>query len=184
MLKRFFLVFACLALLMPSVAQDQNTGENKRNGLGVSLAANYTFSGLTLILDVEWQKNHHIFYTGPKLPLSRTYLPFNRLYGWNIGYRHEYDKEGKKKISFFFNADYQVGFSKAYSQVNESGKMNYIHELFLGYGVQYKLSPRLFLANVMGVGGHFESYYNIDLDLRRSYAGYNNLFKFFLNYKF
>ena len=175
-------VFAFL-ILFPSVlsiAQDNLPEE----GLGVSLAANYTFSGIGFILDAEWQHRNHIFYTGPKLQLSRTYLPVNGPFGWNLGYRHDYNKSPERFTSFFFNLDYQIGFSKAYSRYQTTNKLNYVHEAFIGYGVQFRLHPRLYLANVLGVGTHFESYYNADLKNRITYTGYNHLFKFFLNYKF
>lgn len=165
-----------------SFAQDENA--DARDGFGLSLAANYTFSGIGMIMDVEWQKRHHVFYTGPKLPISKTYLPFKGPLGWNLGYRHEYNRGEKKRISLFFNVDYQVAISNAYSGIEESEKKNYIHELFVGYGAQLRLTERLYLCNVIGVGGYLESYYNVDLKFRRNYGGYNHLFKFFLNYKF
>lgn len=171
-----------LASYSSSLAQEENKAVT--DGFGVSLAANYTFSGIGLAMNLEWQKKHHIFYTGPKLPLSKSYLPFNGSYGWNIGYRHVYKKSENRRVSFFFNTEYQIALSKAYSGIEKSDKRNYIHELFVGYGAQLKLSERLYLANVLGVGGYLESYYNPDLNFRKNYAGYNHLFKFFLNYKF
>jgi hypothetical protein len=93
-------------------------------------------------------------------------------------------KNPEKVTSFFFNADYQFALAKAFSHTKETNKRNFVHELFVGYGVQFKFSPRLYLANVLGVGGHLESYYNADLEERSTYFGYNNLFKFFFNYKF
>jgi hypothetical protein len=174
----FFILFSPLHIY----AQEEN--KITANGLGISTATNYTFSGIGVILNLEWQNYDHIFYTGPKIPLSKTYLPFRSPFGWNIGYRHEYNKSQQKKMSFFFNIDYQLEMSKSFSAIQESKKINSIHEAFIGYGVQYKFCDRLYLANVLGVGGYYESYYNPDLNLRKNYGGYNNMFKFFVNYKF
>jgi hypothetical protein len=176
------IIFNLLAILLSVKALSQE--KKPEDGLGVSFATNYTFSGIGLILAAEWQNKHHIFYTGPKLQLSKTYLPMEGPRGWNIGYRHEYNKAPEKFTSFFFNIDYQIGLSKPFSRTVESKKINFVHEAFVGYGVQFRLSSRLYLANVLGVGGYLESYYNTDLDLRKTFTGYNNLFKFFLNYKF
>lgn len=179
MLRLCFLAALMLLNTLKSYGQEKRIEE----GLGFSAAANYTFSGIALIGTVEWQTKHHIFYTGPKFQMSRSYLPLEGPLGWNIGYRHEFNKDPEKVISFFFNADYQIGVSKAYIRTESARKLNYVHEAFIGYGVQFRLAPRIYLANVLGVGGHLESYYNTDLQARNTYAGYNNLFKIFLNVK-
>lgn len=154
------------------------------DGPGISLGTAYTFSGISAYVGFEWQNKDHIFYTGPKLNITRTYLPFRNPFGWILGYRHDYNKSAQKKMSFFFNADYQVLISNSFSYLEESKKKNHIHEIFVGYGVQYKFSERVYLVNAFGIGGYIESYYNTDLNFRKNYWGYNNLFKFFLNYKF
>jgi hypothetical protein len=180
MIRFYFLLLPLFFLYSNSLSQ----GKRIEDGPGISFASNYTFSGIGVIANIEWQNKNHIFYTGPKLQLSRTYLPLKGPFGWNIGYRHEYNKNPEKFTNFFFNIDYQIGISKAFSRIEETNKMNYVHEAFIGYGVQFRLCSRIYLANVLGIGGHFESYYNTDFDSRRTYAGYNNMFKFFLNYKF
>jgi hypothetical protein len=179
-MNRLFL----LSIILFTATESFTQKKRAEDGLGASLAANYTFSGIGVIGAIEWQNKHHIFYTGPKFQLSRSYLPMKGPFGWNMGYRHEYNKNPEKFTSFFFNVDYQIGISKPYTKGKETSKLNFVHEAFIGYGVQFKLCPRVYLANVLGIGGHFESYYNVDLDKRRTYAGYNNMFKFFLNYKF
>lgn len=179
-MKRFLILALPLFLFFPGFSQDRGP----HTPFGLSVGVNYTFSGLSLLLNVEYQNADHIFYTGPRLPISRSYIPLKNPWGWNIGYRHEYMKSQEKVASFFFNIDYQIAFSEAFSHVKESNKLNYVHELFVGYGVQFKFSPRVYLANVLGVGGHMESYYNVDLDERHKFFGYNNLLKFFFNYKF
>lgn len=165
-------------------AFSQERQKDISDGPGVSIGANYTFNGLSAMINFEWQNADHIFYTGALIPVTRSYLPFSNGFGWNLGYRHDYNKSPEKKMSFFFNSDYMILYSKAYSYLQESKKVNHIHQLFVGYGVQYKFSERLYLANAFGIGAYLESYYNVDLKFRRNYWGYNNLFKLFLNYKF
>lgn len=182
-MSRFCLLilFSCV-ILSPAFCQEDNTRIS--DGPGLSLGANYSFSGVSAFLNFEWQNKDHIFYSGPKWSFTRSYLPSRSPFGWILGYRHEYNKSAQKKISFFFNADYQILFSRSFSRTEESKHINHIHDLFVGYGVQYKFSERVYLAHSLGIGAYLESYYNLDLDIRRNYWGYNNLFKLFLNYKF
>jgi hypothetical protein len=113
-MKCFFL------LTFSGFSQDNGS----KSHFGISAGVNYTFSGVSLLLNLEYQNANHIFYTGPRLPVSRSYLPLKNPFGWNIGYRHEYMKNPEKVTSFFFNIDYQIGFSKAFSYMKESEKLN------------------------------------------------------------
>jgi hypothetical protein len=180
MLIRLHIFTFCLFAGFISLAQDKET----KCAFGLSASAIYTYSGLGFIFDAEFQKGNHILYTGPKIPISRTYLPFKGTWGWNLGYRHIFNRDPTKRISSLFNIDYQVVGSKAFSQTESSSKRNYIHEVFIGYGLQYRIGKKLFIGNVIGIGGYRETFYNVDLKWKQTYTGYNNLLKIFINYSF
>lgn len=172
-----------LLLLISFVSFAQDAPKSKLQ-VGLNLSANYSFSGIGFIGNLELIKDHHIFYVGPKFPTSRSYLPHKGPWGLNVGYRHEYNKNTSKRISFFFFADYQIMGSKAFSQTIESKRRNYVHEAFIGYGMQYRISDHFYIGNSLGIGGHMEVFYNVDLDWTQRYGGYNNLFRIFTNYRF
>lgn len=177
-MKKLFIFF----YLLPFVLFAQHDDDSSKTKLGASIATSYSFTGIGLFLNLEVQKGHHVFYTGPKISVTRTYLPLKGPWGWNIGYRHDIPRPNKN-INFFFNTEYQILGSKAFSQNVETIKRNFVHEAFIGYGVQVRLFNHFYLGNMMGIGGHIESYYNPDLEWRQTFAGLNKVFKIFIHYK-
>lgn len=180
-MKSLFPFLFFLALIGNASAQKE---DRPLTQWGISAAINYSFSGISIFANGEFQKGPNIFYAGPKFPVSRTYLPLKGPWGINLGYRYEYNKSLTKVVSFFFNLDYQLVHSRAFSQDYRVRKRNYVHEIFAGYGVQFQIARELYLANMMGLGAYYENYFNPDLDSRKSYLGYDNIIKFFINYRF
>jgi hypothetical protein len=174
----FIIIFSCIEC--SCFAQE----EKEKCSFGLTASGVYTYSGLGVIVDAEFKKGNNILYTGPKFPISRTYLPFKGTWGWNLGYRHNLSRSPEKRLVSHLNIDYQIAGAKAFSQTESTNRRNYIHELFIGYGLQYRLCRNLFIGNTIGIGLYRESFYNVDLDWKQTYTGYNNLLKIFLNYTF
>ena len=176
----------CLIALIPNIffhfgSFAQN--DEKRFHLGINSSVNYSFSGVSLIAGPQITSGHHSIYAGLKIPLSQTYIALKSPYGWNLGYMHETNRPGKK-TEFLFNIDYQIVYAKAYSRYLKSEKRNFIHEFFIGYGIQYKLFKELYIGNIMGIGGYIQSLYNPDINFKKKYYNYNNILKLFIRYKF
>jgi hypothetical protein len=183
-MKRYFCLIAGALLTTIAVVAQEIPESEKNHKLGITASGNYSYTGVSIIADFEFQTGKEIFYTGPKIPISKSYLPFNTAVGWNAGYRHIYSLGSNRKVSLFFNADYQIVTSKAFSQTEKSNYRNYLHELFIGYGIQYRLTDNVYIGNMIGTGVYFQSFYNADLKWRQNSYAYNNLIKVFLNCKF
>lgn len=180
-MKHFILI---LILFQTILLKGQDNNKKNKTQFGVSGSANYSFSGISIIPTFDLVINNHLIYLGPKFLTSINYLPNKGIWGMNIGYRHEFRNTEGKKLSFFFLTDYQIISTKSFSRINDSKKRNYYHELFLGYGMQLRFFDHLYLGNTMGVGAHMEVFNNVDLSLKETFLGYNNLFRIFIHYRF
>lgn len=177
--------FIIAFLFLPSLAFTQiEEGKKSKLRLGADLSINYSFSGFGVIGAVDLIKGNNMIYIGPKIITSRNYLPNKGPWGVNVGYRHEFRNVEEKVLSFFFLTDYQMLTGKAFSHIAESAKRNYYHELFVGYGLQFRIAKGLYLGNAMGIGAHMEVFNNVDLNWKQTYFGFNNLFRVFVHYKF
>ncbi|MFN3402959.1 MAG: hypothetical protein ACK40G_02615 [Cytophagaceae bacterium] len=175
----FSLIFLLVNISLINAQEDTRI---PRLGLGVNTSLNYSFSGVSTISTLEYQKGHHIVFAGLKIPLSQTYMALRSPFGYAIGYRHETQRPAKR-TNFLFTVEYHIVTAKAYSRYEQSRKRNHIHEFFLGYGIQFRLFDQVYFGNIMGIGGYIQSLYNVDLDLRHRYYNYNNILKIYLNYR-
>lgn len=143
-----------------------------------------TYTGYSTVLALEYEKNKISFYAGPKISLTQTYIPGRGPWGGNSGFRYLF-LTNHDRWRFFFNVDYQLAFYSAFKQAGEKGsKKNFIHELNFGYGVRFKISERLYVAQSIGMGKYFESYYSYKTDTRARYSGYDALLRLVVKYKF
>ncbi|WP_156026925.1 hypothetical protein [Sporocytophaga myxococcoides] len=179
---KHFLLF--LFFFQAIILKGQDNNKKNKTQFGVSVSANYSFSGISVIPTFDLILNKHIIYVGSKFLTSVNYLPNKGPWGINVGYKHEFRNTEGKKLSFFFIADYQMISSKSFSRIKDTKKRNYYHELFLGYGMQLRFFDHLYIGNAMGVGAHMEIFNNVDLSLKETFLGYNNLFRVFIHYRF
>lgn len=173
-----------LLLVQAFTLRGQDTSEKNKTQFGISVSANYSFSGISIIPTFDLILNKNILYLGPKFLTSINYLPNKGPWGLNAGYKHEFRNTEGKKLSFFFLTDYQIISAKSFSRIKDSNKRNYYHELFLGYGMQLRFFDHLYIGNAMGIGAHMEVFNNVDLSMKETFLGYNNLFRIFVHYRF
>ncbi|HEX8545538.1 MAG TPA: hypothetical protein VF691_01175 [Cytophagaceae bacterium] len=142
-----------------------------------------TYTGYSSVLALEYERKKHSFYLGPKISISHTYLFHKSPYGGVIGYRYFFLSD-LKRWKVYFNTDYQMYIFKSFNGQNQKGTLNnYIHEISLGYGIQFKISRRFYISNSISIGKYFESYYNSKSEDRTNLNGYNSLLRLFLKYQ-
>jgi hypothetical protein len=152
----------------------------------ISTGGSLSHTGVPVIISFEAQRKNISFYLGPKLSIWDTYLSKNDPFGFCAGLKYYFiNPQEANKWNFYFVFDYQVVGYKAYSKNKlEADRGSFVHEYIGGYGLQLKISSRLFLSNVLGVGSYNEYLYNVDLKERFKYSGFNNLIKLLITYKF
>ena len=150
----------------------------------VSTSAVLSFSGINSNITAEIGKGRHFYYIGPKISLADQYLPSTAPLGFVTGYRFVFLKERRPgTFNFFFNLDYQLQYHKAFrSSANLPKRYNALHELNAGYGLQYHISKRFTIANVLGYGRYLEVFKNPKTNSSIKFDGYNRMLKVQLIY--
>lgn len=150
---------------------------------GLISSFDLTYTGYSTILAFEYEKKKHSFYAGPRFSITNSYLLKTMPAGLNFGYRYFFLSD-LKRWKVYSSIDYLLYSYKAFKEQNTSGKKrNFIHEINLSYGVQFKISEKFYVSNSIGVGKYFESYYNYkSLSTSRNH-GYDALLRLFIKYK-
>ena len=185
----FTITFVCLSIF--SFAQETEEEAKARRAIKVErnksfsilASGDLTYTGYSAVLAVEYEHRKHSYYIGPKVSISHSYL-FNKApYGGVLGYRYFFLSD-LKRWKVYFNTDYQLYLFRSYAGINERGKLNnLIHEINIGYGIQFKINEKFYLGNSISIGKYFESYYNAKSQDRVNYNGYNALLRIFVKYK-
>lgn len=171
------------------VATDAQRPETKPKGIKLSLGAQATlaFSGLNTGITLEAQRGKHAFYVGPKLSVADSYLPSKGPFGGVAGYKFYFlpDYNCVGRFGFFANIDYQLQRYRAFNR--DGGRAsghNSLHELNLGYGLEYRLTNHWRINNVFGFGRYWEFYQNATRQSEYSHVGYNRLVRAQILYTF
>ena len=155
----------------------------KNKSFSILASIDLTYTGYSGVLAVEYERRKHSFYLGPKFSITQTYLFGKAPYGGVAGYRYFFLSD-LKRWKVYFNTDYQLYLFRSFNGQNEKGALNnHIHEISLGYGVQFKLNERIYFSNSISIGKYFESYYNPKTEERTNLNGYNSLLRLIVKYK-
>ncbi len=162
------------------VAAPVQRPETRPSGIkySVSTQATLAFSGLNAGVTFEAQRGRHAVYAGPKISVADSYLPSKGPFGGVGGYKFyflpDYDCVGK--FGFFANIDYQLQRYNAFDRDgSRTSRKNSLHELCVGYGLEYRLTNRWRINNVFGFGKYWEIYQNPTRDAEYRQTGYNRL---------
>lgn len=121
----------------------------------VSASGGISYTGANTYLTLGGAYRKHLVYIGPKLVVSRSFLPGKMMWGGNIGY--SFSVIENERWNGFLNADYQL------TQYRNKGilKSNDIHEITGGLGLNYFFVPQRFsIGLTMGSGIRMERSYN------------------------
>lgn len=171
------------------VAADEQRPETKPKGFKSSLGVQTTlaFSGLNAGLTFELQRGRHALYAGPKISVADSYLPSQGPFGVIGGYKFYFlpDYNCVGRFGFFINLDYQLQRYRAFNRDGaRTNDHNSLHELNVGYGLEYRLANRWRVNNVFGFGRYWEFYQNPTRQAEYSQVGYNRLVRLQLLYTF
>ena len=163
-----------------NVAAPLDRPETKPSGLKYSLStqASLAYSGVNAGVTAEVQRGRHALYAGPKLSLADSYLPSKGPFGGIGGYKFYFlpDYNCVGRFGFFANLDYQLQRYRAFDRDGgRTGRHNSLHELSIGYGLEYRLSNRWRINNVFGFGRYWEIYQNATRAQEYRQTGYNRL---------
>jgi hypothetical protein len=187
-----FLTLPLLSLgqgIATEVAPGSQRPEAKPNGIKLSLGAagSLAFSGFNGALTFEAQRGRHALYAGPKISVADSYLPSQGPFGGVGGYKFYFlpDYNCTGRFGFFANLDYQLQRYRAFERDgSRSGRYNALHELNVGYGLEYRISNRWRVNNVFGFGRYWEVYHNATSGKQYQQTGYNRLVRVQLLYTF
>lgn len=149
-----------LAALCTSV-QAQSHSSNFT--LGISASSSFTYTGINSYLLLDANLGKHDIYAGPKLVISDSYLPYQAIMGYDVGY--DYIILSNSRLSALINLDYQVSYYDPYNpnNVDIANRKNTVNELFVSLGISYRLGRKSRFAAVLslGTGAFVEKYYDV-----------------------
>lgn len=122
------------------------------------------------------------FYLGPKFIVSDQYLITDQAFSVNGGTR--YVVLAGEKWKAYINLDLNSTWMKAYDRVVDSDEYNTLLEVYLGYGVSYRLNETFTVGNIMGYGKYMETFHNLAQGTTEEFSGLTGIIKFFLRYDF
>jgi hypothetical protein len=143
-------VLYLILLLHTSIIHAQD-----RISILVSASGGVSYTGANAYATLGGAYRKHLVYIGPKLVVSRSFLPGRMMWGGNIGY--SFSVIEINQWNAFLNADYQL------TQYRNTGVLqpNSIHELTGGLGLNYFPVPQRFSIGLkIGSGVHVYKSYN------------------------
>jgi hypothetical protein len=166
----FLLLGCCLIGCLARVS-----GQNSAFGLGIQ--AGVSFTGWNLALVGQLHVKDFSAYLGPSVSLNRG-LPGKGPTGLCTGVNYHLPST-KKFLSSLVNLDYQLLFAS-----NGLGQTNRWHELHLSYGLEFHITPSIYVVQQLGYGLHFESLAAGGYDGRKVFSGYDGLLRLQAGYRF
>ena len=180
-LLSWFVLLFLLLTASPSclTAQEEQSGIQIRWGLEASSFLSY--SGYNFRLAGLLKHARHELYVGPKLVLSKSYLPKEGTWGAQIGYRYYWVQENQWQA--FVNVDYQQSWYAPYNPLDlEVDGKNQIKEAHLSFGVFKGFGENWRIGSQIGVGFYLEQNKDLVAQVTREYSGYSNLVSLFVTH--
>lgn len=167
MIKIAKLICVILLALFTTAVQAQNHSSNFT--MGISASSSFTYTGINSYLLLDANVGKHDIYAGPKLVISDSYIPYKAIMGYDLGYNYLLLSNGR--LSALINLDYQISYYDPYNpnRVDIANKKNTINELFVSFGISYRLSrkSRFAITLSLGTGAFLEKYYDV-VELNRN----------------
>ncbi len=171
------LLTSILLLLCILSATAQEVVEKKPITKSVAFASSLSYTGFNIALGVGIHHPKWTLFLGPKLSLTQSALPAEGASGVATNFR--YFPTGKEqRWNGFINLDYQLQLSSPdcrFASCEE--KTAYTHEYSAGYGLLWKTSEKIHIANSINLGLYNRNLYNHYLNVRENFGGYNTVFR-------
>ena len=187
-MKLILKIAGSLALLsLPTFTNSYaQTADSVKWHYAVGTAGVLAFSGVNANITAEAAYKRHTLYIGPKMSVADAYLPSTAPFGFTAGYKFFINTEPgiTGKFDFFVFLDYQLEYHKAFrGNDNLPKRYNTLHELNAGYGLQYNISDKLAVNNVLGFGRYQEVFRNPRTGTEAKFDGWNRMVRVQLLYK-
>lgn len=143
----------------------------------LGLQAGVSYSGWNVAVVGQYHFHDFSAYLGPSLSLNRA-LPGRGPLGLDTGINYHLPT-AKSWLGTVVNLDYQFHFFHA-----AGAAATCLHELYLTYGLEFRLTKTVFLVQQLGYGGYLESNPGIAGDGRRNFTGYGGLVRLRAGYRF
>jgi len=180
-MKTILLIFSSLIFCWTSFAQE--VAETSKMSHGIELGSAFSYSGFNanLAYAMGWKEN--VLFVGPKISLSKSYLPSRGPWGIHLGYRRLLPRQSK--WNSFASLEYQIAFLQPQNPYNlDINGKNEIHEIHLSYGIQFEVLKDLIIGNSIGAGVYFERFFDSLTGEKKSFDGYNAQVRLFAQYSF
>ncbi len=140
--------------------------EREPVSLFTSLAGAASYTGLNAYFNLGLAYKKHRIYAGPKMVLTKSYVPGRTLWGVNAGYYFDLVQQNKWNTSL--NLDYQNTWYKS-APVNPH---NTLQEITGGLNLNYFAVPgKMSVGLTMGAGMRIENAYNTYTTEKNLYIG-------------
>lgn len=140
--------------------------EREPVSLFTSLAGAVSYSGLNAYFNLGLAYKKHSIYAGPKMVLTKSYIPGRTLWGVNAGYFFSLMQQNRWNTSL--NLDYQNTIYKT-APANPS---NNLQEITGGLNANYFAIPqKMSIGLTMGAGMRMESAYNTYTMTKKNFSG-------------
>jgi hypothetical protein len=166
---------ACLWAMMLLIASGRAVAQATPISLG--LQAGVSYSGWNLALVGQYHLDQVSAYLGPSISLNRG-LPGRGPIGLCTG-ANLHIPSTKAWVSSLVNLDYQLHFFRA-----AGTEATAIHEVNVGYGLEFHVTEAFTIVQQLGVGGYLESNPGVPGGNRRNISGYNGLVRLRAGYRF
>jgi hypothetical protein len=184
-MKLFCYWFVCLLWvgLNGQVAWAQTPAPAPKIRLGGSVSTSLSYTGLGVAVGVSLKRNNLRVILGPRLCLTDSYRLASGPWGAAAAVYYYTTFSANRRLQGFANVDYQNNFQKAYCPTGDCNNQRQItHEISLGYGWQYYLTPRWAIFNAINIGIYRESLPNRFRAENLQVQGLNMLVKLGFNY--
>ena len=185
MRSKVFIILGIICALglssLPGILSAQNEesehGKNRILIPGILLQSGFSHSGLNLSLGVSLSYKHFQLFAGPKISLSKSYLPWKGPWGIFATGIYTFNPEQRLQHSAQVNYEWLL-----FKQKGQRG--DYLHELTAGYGLRYLVAAGFYIGNQLGLGFHFNDNYLEPIQKRTRSSGYNAMFRLMIGYEF
>ncbi len=109
----------------------------RRFSLSVAPSGSLSYTGINGHLLLQLRYGRHEIYGGSKIAFSKSYLPDNRVWGYNAGYNFSILRS--RKLEALANFDFQEIFYRPYSlRRTRSSNRNTVSEYLAGLALRYR----------------------------------------------
>jgi len=124
----------CVSLAGPAAAAPDSS---RTFSLSVLPSGTLSYTGINAHLLLQLRYGRHELYAGPKISFSKSYLPDNNVWGYNVGYNFSILRS--RHLEALANVDFQEIFYRPYSlRRTPSPNRNTVSEYLGGLALRYR----------------------------------------------